>query len=128
MIAAGSDVVVPRGKPHGNPRGDGSGHSQLVTRRKRQDQRGATEGQGERPAARDGIEGQKQKREDERRAEVLLQEEKSDGQRYAGDDRNGVLQTRYVKTSQPPGQTHSRLFELPEKFPALREIAGQKQD
>ena len=101
VIAAGPDVVVPRGKPDCDAGGNGSRHLQLVTDCEREDQGRAAEDQREGPAARDRIKGQEQQREDQRRSEVFLQEEKPDSQRHSGNHRNGVLQARHIKAPQP---------------------------
>ena len=68
-----------------------------------------------------------QKASHERGTHVLQGEEKNQGARNGSHDRQGVIDPRKFEPREPT-RNEILFAELPEPFPIVREITGQKED
>ena len=98
-----------------------------VRRGERADQRGQAQ-RGQAPAvARDAVGHEEGAGEDQRRAEVALEEEEQQHQRHADGDRDQVGDAGQVQAFQDRVLPRQGLGQLAQPLPPPREVAGQEQ-
>ena len=126
-LIAAADAVVPRRLPHVDALDHRGRIAGDVGRGERADQRGQAQ-RGQAPAvARDAVGDEERAGEDQRRAEVALEEEEQQHQRHADGDRDQVGDAGQVQALQDRVLPRQRLGQLAQPLPAPREVAGQEQ-
>ena len=122
-LVAAPHRIAPRREPHGDAIVHGLRSSQKVSRQKAATQRRHAKNRQRRTVPRDRIEGKKDRREHQRRAQIALQIEEQHRHADPQHHRRRVLQTRQLHAGD-----HKTLFvQLAQQRPAFREIPGQEK-
>ena len=120
-------AVVPGGLPHLYPAGQSGGDIQFVAEVEPGDQHRQSSDRHSRTVSGHGVCRKKNARHDQRRTEILLQEEERQRRSNTHRDRDHVLDARQI---QPAGNTNlpNRLTaNLPQQFPSSSEVPGEEQ-
>jgi hypothetical protein len=125
-LVAAADAVVPRRFPHVDALDDGRGVADGVGGGERSDQRRQSQRRQAPAIAGDAVGDEEGAGQDERRAEVALEEEEQQHQRHADGDGNHVGDAGKVQPLQDRVLPRQRIGQLAQPFPAPREVAGEE--
>ena len=120
-------AVLPRIEPHRRAQAHGAREADRVA-----DREGAEHGDepGEQEpgfSARDRIQRQEQREEQERGTQVALDEKQQHARGHPDHDREHVMEPRQLQDAQVPRSAERPLVQLSQQRPAAREVAGQEQ-